>query len=324
MRSRSCTRSRIPSAGPPMLPGRGSCPGCMRGSSGSGIAPSPAAADEAGIAEHPRSQLAMTGPCRQGPERRGHLRALLWPAQDLIDTPYRGDYALARAPGRRDRPKSACGAAMTPPPSRRRSPGRTSTSSRTITPALRRWKPRRRRTAPRRVTEAAQEIAALKRAARGAGTRAGSARGRASGRPDVADDAGTVQVVLALPSLDGYRLQPGGDPGLAVCADDSVGVPVGDICRDSCYGQHGCCGGEADGVVDTARHGYVPVIVVQRAAVGAAHAAGALPILPCDATAPIEQISGRVKPGSGHGLLLRDRLGGIWEGRIQLVVATVL
>ena len=37
---------------------------------------------------------------------------------------------------------------------------------RTITPALRRWKPRRRRTAPRRVTEAAPEIAALKRSRR--------------------------------------------------------------------------------------------------------------------------------------------------------------
>ena len=32
----------------------------------------------------------MTGPCRQGPERRGHLRVLLWPAQDLIDTPLPG------------------------------------------------------------------------------------------------------------------------------------------------------------------------------------------------------------------------------------------
>jgi LuxR family transcriptional regulator, maltose regulon positive regulatory protein len=38
------------------------------------------------------------------------------------------------------------------------------------------------------VAEAAQEIAALKRAARGAGARAGSARGRASGRPDIADN----------------------------------------------------------------------------------------------------------------------------------------
>ena len=39
---------------------------------------------------------------------------------------------------------------------------------RTIIPALRRWKPRRkrRRTAPRRVTEAAPEIAALRRARR--------------------------------------------------------------------------------------------------------------------------------------------------------------
>jgi hypothetical protein len=82
---------------------------------------------------------------------------------------------------------------------------RTPTSSRTITPPG-------RRTAPRRVTEAAPEIAALKRAARGAGTRAGSARGRASGRPDVADDAGTVRVVLALPSFDGYL------PPLLLCS----------------------------------------------------------------------------------------------------------
>jgi hypothetical protein len=86
---------------------------------------------------------------------------------------------------------------------------------------------------------------------------------------------------------------------VAVCADDSV--PVGDICRDGCYGQHGCCGGEADGVVDTARHGYVPVIVVQQMAVGAAHAAGRSADSPlrCDRT--YRTISGRVKPGSGMG-----------------------
>ena len=60
-------------------------------------------------------------------------------------------------------------------------------------------------TAPRRVTEAAPEISSPQaRPARGAGTRAGPARGRASGRPDVADDARTVWVVLALPFLDGY------------------------------------------------------------------------------------------------------------------------
>ena len=48
--------------------------------------------------------------------------------------------------------------------------------------------------------------------------------------------------------------------GFAVCADDRVGVPVGNIGRDGCYGQHGCCGRQADGVVDAARHGQVPVI----------------------------------------------------------------
>jgi hypothetical protein len=32
----------------------------------------------------------MTGPCRQGPERRGLLRVLLCPAPDLTDTPLPG------------------------------------------------------------------------------------------------------------------------------------------------------------------------------------------------------------------------------------------
>jgi hypothetical protein len=154
----------------------------------------------------------MTGPCRQGPERRGHLRALLWPAQDLTEAPLPG--RLRPVPcAWKTRPAQIS--------LRRRDDAATITAKITrahlnefpdIAPALRRWKPRRRRTAPRRVTEAAQEIAALKRAARRAGTRAGSARGRASGRTDVADDAGTVRVVLALPSLDGYL------PPLLLCS----------------------------------------------------------------------------------------------------------
>jgi hypothetical protein len=65
--------------------------------------------------------------------------------------------------------------------------------------------------------------------------------------------------------------------------------------------------------VDTARHGYVPVIIVQRVAVGAAHAAGRSADSPlrCDRT--YRTNIGPGETGAGHGLLLHDRLGGIWE-----------
>jgi hypothetical protein len=74
-------------------------------------------------------------------------------------------------------------------------------------------------------------------------------------------------------ALDRGGLEPGGDPGLAVCPDDSVGVPVGDIRHDARNGEHGRCGGEANGAVDAARQGCGRVIVGQWVAVGAEPAA---------------------------------------------------
>ena len=53
-------------------------------------------------------------------------------------------------------------------------------------------------------------------------------------------------------TVDGGRLQPGGDPALSVCPDDRVRVPVGDICRDGRHGEHGRRRGQADGAVDAA------------------------------------------------------------------------
>ena len=52
----------------------------------------------------------------------------------------------------------------------------------------------------------------------------------------------------------------GGDPGLAVCPDDGIRVPVGDICCDASHGEHGRRRGEADGAVDAARDGCDRVI----------------------------------------------------------------
>jgi len=104
----------------------------------------------------------------------------------------------------RGRPRSACGAAMTPPPRRRRPPGPTSASSRTSIPAVRRWKPTRRRTAPRRVTEAGRRSRPSSVRREGPGQQRDLREAGRLGRPAVADDAGTVRVVLVLPSLDGY------------------------------------------------------------------------------------------------------------------------
>jgi hypothetical protein len=59
--------------------------------------------------------------------------------------------------------------------------------------------------------------------------------------------------------------------------------------------------------------GYGRVIAGQRVAVGAAHAAGRSADSPmrCDRT--YRTNIGPGETGAGHGLLLHDRLGGIWE-----------
>jgi hypothetical protein len=55
--------------------------------------------------------------------------------------------------------------------------------------------------------------------------------------------------------------------------DDRVGVPVGDIRHDACHGEHGRCGGQADGAVNAGRQGCGVVIIAQSVAVGAEPAA---------------------------------------------------
>jgi hypothetical protein len=54
-------------------------------------------------------------------------------------------------------------------------------------------------------------------------------------------------------AVDRGRLQPGGDPALAVRPDDRIRVPVRDICCDPRHSEHGRRRGQADGAVDAAR-----------------------------------------------------------------------
>jgi hypothetical protein len=54
-------------------------------------------------------------------------------------------------------------------------------------------------------------------------------------------------------AVDRGRLQPGRDSALAVCPDDRISMPVGDICCDARHGEHGRRRGQADGAVDAAR-----------------------------------------------------------------------
>ena len=108
-------------------------------------------------------------------------------------------------------------------------------------------------------------------------------------------------------------LEPGGDPGLAVGPDDRVGVPVGDIRRDARHGEHGRRGGQADGAVDAARRGCGRVIAGRRVAVGAEPAADCSGRLCLPGGSAYRTQIGPGETGVGHGLLLRDRLGGIWE-----------
>jgi hypothetical protein len=74
-------------------------------------------------------------------------------------------------------------------------------------------------------------------------------------------------------AVDRGRLQPGGDPGLAVGPDHHVRVSVGDVRRDARHGEHGRRGGQADGAVDAAHQGNGRVIIAQQVAVGAEPAA---------------------------------------------------
>ena len=114
-------------------------------------------------------------------------------------------------------------------------------------------------------------------------------------------------------AVDRGGFEPGGDPGLAVGSDDSVGVPVGDIRGDARHGEDGDGGGQADGVVDAARQWRGRIITARWVAVGAEPAA--------DCFGKLFLLGGSVNrteigPGETevpHGLLLCDRLGGIWE-----------
>lgn len=114
-------------------------------------------------------------------------------------------------------------------------------------------------------------------------------------------------------AVDRGGLEPGGDPGLAVGPDDGVGVPVGDIRRDARHGEHGRRRGQADGAVDAARQGYGRVIIARWVAGGAEPAAGCFGKLILLVGSAYRTEIGPGETGAGHGLLLRDRLGGIWE-----------
>ena len=98
-----------------------------------------------------------------------------------------------------------------------------------------------------------------------------------------------------------------------MCPDDSVGVPVGDIRRDARHGEHGHGGGQADGAVDAARQGRGRVITAPWAAVGAEPAADCFGKLFLLGGSANRTEIGPGETGAGHGLLLRGRLGGIWE-----------
>ena len=114
-------------------------------------------------------------------------------------------------------------------------------------------------------------------------------------------------------AVDCGRLEPGGDPGLAVGEDGRVGVPVGDVCRDARHGEHGRRGGQADGAIDAARQGCGRVIADRSATIGAEPAADYFGRLcPLGSSAYRTHI-GPGETGVGHGLLLHGRLGGIWE-----------
>jgi len=79
------------------------------------------------------------------------------------------------------------------------------------------------------------------------------------------------------------------------------------------HSEHGRRRGQADGTVDAARHGYGRVIIAQWVAGGTEPAADCFgKLIPLAGSAYRTQI-GPGETGVGHGLLLHDRLGGIWE-----------
>ena len=83
--------------------------------------------------------------------------------------------------------------------------------------------------------------------------------------------------------------------------------------RDGRRGEHGRRGGQADGAVDAARQGCGRVIIARRVAVGADPAADCLGKLFLLVGRADRTEIGPGETGVGHGLLPRDRLGGIWE-----------
>jgi hypothetical protein len=90
-------------------------------------------------------------------------------------------------------------------------------------------------------------------------------------------------------------------------------MPAGDIRRDARHGEHGHRRRQADAAVDAARRRCGRIIAVQWVAVGAEPAADySGKLFPLVGNAYRTEI-GRGGTGAGHGLLLRDRLGGMWE-----------
>jgi hypothetical protein len=95
--------------------------------------------------------------------------------------------------------------------------------------------------------------------------------------------------------------------------DDRVGVPIGDIRRDACHGEHGRRGGQADDAVDAAHRGYGRVIAGRCVAVGGEPVAGCFGMLCLLCGSAYRTQIGPGDSGMGHRLLLGQRLGGIWE-----------
>ena len=151
------------------------------------------------------------------------------------------------------------------------------------------------------VRVAAMPSPSSQRARDGTGTRCRAAYRMTMHRADV-DQA-----------VDRGRFEPGADAGLAVCPDDRVGVPVGDIRRDARHGKHVHRGGQADGAVDAARQGCGRVIIGQWVAASAEPAADCFGKLVLLVSSAYRTQIGPGGTGVGHGLLLRDGWGGIWE-----------
>ena len=126
-----------------------------------------------------------------------------------------------------------------------------------------------------------------------------------------AADSTTIELAYTKPSIvagSSRAVIP-----LSLCPDDRVGMPVGDIRRDARHGEHGHRRGQADGAVDAARQGFGRVIIADWVAVGAEPAADCFGKLFLPGGSADRTGIGSGETGAGQGLLLRDRLGGIWE-----------